>query len=61
MAPTNRQVILDGTSIYRLDGNKIAEGYANWNLASMMLQLGVIKLPEQARVGASHEATQGTR
>jgi steroid delta-isomerase-like uncharacterized protein len=50
MQPTNRKVIVDGTSIYRLEGSKIAEAYANWNLASMMQQLGVIELPKEARV-----------
>jgi steroid delta-isomerase-like uncharacterized protein len=50
MQPTNRKVIVDGTSIYRLEGSKIAEAYANWNLASMMQQLGVVELPKEARV-----------
>ncbi len=62
MQPTNRQVNLDGTSIYRLEGSKIAEAYANWNLATMMQQLGVIELPNEARAGGqyaeSHESRQ---
>jgi steroid delta-isomerase-like uncharacterized protein len=58
MPPTNRKVTVDGTSIYRLDGGQIAEAYANWNLATMMQQLGVTELPEEARVGAKYGAWQ---
>jgi steroid delta-isomerase-like uncharacterized protein len=60
MQPTNRQVNLNGTSIYRLEGSKIAEEYANWNLASMMQQLGVVEIPKEARVSTNYEAVQGT-
>jgi steroid delta-isomerase-like uncharacterized protein len=48
MQPTQRKVTVDGTSIYRLEGSKIAESHANWNLASMMAQLGVIEVPKEA-------------
>ncbi len=41
MAPTNRKAIVSGTSIYKLDGSKITEEWAHWNLMSMMEQLGV--------------------
>ena len=54
MQPTNRKVTVEGTSIYRLEGSKIAEGHANWNLASMMEQ------PESSRFQKKYEATQGT-
>lgn len=57
MQPTNRKVTIDGTSIYRVEGSKITEAYANWNLASMMAQLGVIEVPREAMSGA----TQGSR
>jgi steroid delta-isomerase-like uncharacterized protein len=57
MPPTNCKVTVDGTSIYRLEGAQIAEAHANWNLASMMQQLGVTEIPEEARV----EATYGVR
>ena len=59
MQPTNRQVNLDGASIYRLEGSKIAEEYANWNLASMMQQLGVVEIPNEARVNTHYAAAQG--
>ena len=52
MQPTQRKVTIDGTSIYRLEGEKIAESYANWNLATMMAQLGVAEVPKEALVGA---------
>jgi steroid delta-isomerase-like uncharacterized protein len=58
MQPTNRKVTIDGTSIYRIEGAKIAESHANWNLASMMQQIGVIEIPEEVRVGARHDARQ---
>lgn len=51
MQPTQRKVTIDGTSIYRLDGSKIAESHANWNLASMMAQLGVAEVPREAMTG----------
>ncbi len=52
MQPTNRKVTVDGTSIYRLEGLKISESHANWNLATMMAQLGVIEVPKEALSGA---------
>ena len=54
--PTNRKVTINGTSIYRLERSKIVEGYANWNLASMMAQLGVVSLPKEAMSEAYKEA-----
>jgi steroid delta-isomerase-like uncharacterized protein len=52
MQPTQRKVTVDGTSIFRLEGSKIAESHANWNLATMMMQLGVIQVPKEAMSGA---------
>jgi hypothetical protein len=43
-------VTIDGTHICRLEGLKIAEAHANWNLATMMAQLGVIEVPKEASV-----------
>ena len=56
MQPTNRKVTVDGTSIYRLEGSRIAESHANWNLATMMAQLGVIEVPKEVLSGATHES-----
>jgi steroid delta-isomerase-like uncharacterized protein len=61
MQPTNQKFSVDGTSIYRLENSKIAEGYANWNLATMMQQLGVIEIPKEARSGSGHESRQEVR
>ena len=61
MQPTNRKVTIDGTSIYRLEGSKIAEAHANWNLATMMAQLGVIEVPKEARGDAKQESRQETK
>jgi len=56
MQPTQRKVTVDGTSIYRLEGSKIAESHANWNLATMMAQLGIIEVPKEAMSGARQES-----
>ncbi|MGD0734755.1 MAG: ester cyclase [Terracidiphilus sp.] len=58
MPPTNRKVSIDGTSIYRIEGARIAEAHANWNLASMMQQIGVMEIPAEARVESRHDARQ---
>jgi steroid delta-isomerase-like uncharacterized protein len=39
--PTNRKASVTGTSIFRIEGGKIAEQWVDWNLMSMMEQLGV--------------------
>ena len=41
MQPTNKQATVSGTSIYRIDKGKIAEVWVDWNLMTMMEQLGV--------------------
>ena len=41
MRPTNRNATVSGTSIFRLDGSMIVEQWADWNLMSLMDQLGV--------------------
>ena len=53
MQPTQRKATIDGTSIYRLDGSKVVESHANWNLASLMAQLGVAEVPKEAMAGAA--------
>lgn len=62
MQPTNRRCTLDGTSIYRLENSKIVEEYANWNLATMMQQLGVVEIPKEVRsesMGSKQEVKAG--
>src|SRR5260370_30675964 len=41
MPPTNKKASVTGTSIYRIEGSKIAEVWSNWNLMSLMEQLGI--------------------
>jgi steroid delta-isomerase-like uncharacterized protein len=41
MQPTNKHATVSGTSIYRIDKGKIAEEWVDWNLMTMMEQLGV--------------------
>jgi steroid delta-isomerase-like uncharacterized protein len=58
MPPTDRKVTIDGTSIYRVEGSKIAETHANWNLATMMTQLGVFEVPKEMRGEVKQESKQ---
>ena len=52
MQPTQRTCTIDGTSIFRLEGTKIAESHAYWNVASMMAQLGVTQVPKEVMSSA---------
>jgi steroid delta-isomerase-like uncharacterized protein len=49
MPATNKKAAVTGTSIYRLEGSKIAESWANWNLMSMMEQLGISSAPQEQK------------
>jgi steroid delta-isomerase-like uncharacterized protein len=58
MQPTNKKANVSGTSIYRVENSKIVESWANWNLMSMMQQLGVAQAPqEQASKSTGAKAT----
>jgi steroid delta-isomerase-like uncharacterized protein len=46
MQPTNRPCNVSGTSIYRMDGGKIVEHWADWNVMTLMEQLGVSAPPK---------------
>jgi len=46
MMPTNKKATVSGTSIYRIEGSKIVEAWADWNLMTMMEQLGVSTAPQ---------------
>src|SRR5258707_14518288 len=52
MPPTNKKASVTGTSIYRIEGSKIDEAWASWNLMSMMEQLGIAAAP-QAQANAT--------
>jgi steroid delta-isomerase-like uncharacterized protein len=41
LAPTNKRATLSGTSIFRIRNSKIVEQWSDWNLMSLMEQLGV--------------------
>jgi steroid delta-isomerase-like uncharacterized protein len=41
MPATNKKATVTGTSIFRIEGSRIAEVWSNWNLMSMMEQLGI--------------------
>jgi steroid delta-isomerase-like uncharacterized protein len=41
MPPTNVNALIAGTSIYRMEDGKIAEQWVNWNLMSLIEQLGL--------------------
>jgi steroid delta-isomerase-like uncharacterized protein len=63
MQPTNRKADVSGTSIYRIDGGRITEVWAHWNLMSMMEQLGVsaaAKTDQTAQAGANQGAAEQT-
>ena len=45
MQPTNRQCTVSGTSISKIEGGKIIEHWADWNVMTLMEQLGVIAAP----------------
>jgi steroid delta-isomerase-like uncharacterized protein len=41
LQPTNRTCTVSGTSIFRIEGGKIVELWADWNVMTLMEQLGV--------------------
>jgi steroid delta-isomerase-like uncharacterized protein len=59
MAPTNKPVTVSGTSIFRIENGKIAEQWADWNLMSLMEQLGVAATPQaEATVPAKQPGSE---
>ncbi len=45
LQPTNRRAVVSGTSIFRIKDSKIVEQWSDWNLMSLLEQLGVAALP----------------
>ena len=45
LAPTNRTATISGTSIHRIEGGKIVEQWSDWNLMTLMEQLGLSATP----------------
>jgi steroid delta-isomerase-like uncharacterized protein len=58
MPPTGRKTSVSGTSIHKLEGGKIVEEWAHWNLMSMMEQLGIAT---PARTESTQPAEAGPR
>jgi len=52
MQPTQRKCTVEGTTIYRIEGGKIAEAHSYWNVASLMAQLGMTAVPKETMAGA---------
>ena len=46
LAPSHRKATVSGTSIYRIRNNKIVEQWADWNLLTLLDQLGVATTPK---------------
>ena len=46
MPPTNKKATVSGTSIFRIDNGKIVEQWSDWNLMSLMEQLGLAATPK---------------
>jgi steroid delta-isomerase-like uncharacterized protein len=46
MQPTNRSATISGTTIFRMEGSKIVEQWSDWNLMSLLEQLGVTAAPK---------------
>ena len=46
MAPTNKKAAVSGTSIFKIENKKITEQWSDWNLMSLMEQLGVSMAPK---------------
>jgi len=46
MGATNRAATVSGTSIYRIEKGKIGEMWSDWNLLTLLSQLGLATIPE---------------
>jgi len=41
LPPTRKHITLNGTSIFRIDGGKIIEHWVDWNVVTLLQQLGI--------------------
>lgn len=57
MPATNKTATVSGTSIYRIENGKIAEAWSDWNLLSLMEQLG-LAAPARAEQAYKQERPQ---
>ena len=58
MGPTNRAATATGTSIYRIENGKIAEVWVDWNLLTLLDQLGLAAAPAMAGQGSSEKQSR---
>jgi hypothetical protein len=56
MPPTNKEASVTGISISRIEGSKIAEMWSNWNLMTLMEQLGIAMAPKGQASAMDSEA-----
>jgi steroid delta-isomerase-like uncharacterized protein len=56
MPATNRKATVSGTTINRIEGGKIVEQWSDWNLMSLMEQLGVSSVPKAEATAPKAEA-----
>jgi steroid delta-isomerase-like uncharacterized protein len=47
---TDRTATVSGTTIFRIEDGKMVEQWSDWNLMTLMGQLGITKIPQQAEV-----------
>jgi len=58
LAPTNKKATVSGTSIFRIQNSKIAEQWSDWNLMSLMEQLGItMAAPAQSNAAKAESKT----
>ena len=50
IAPTGKQISINGISIVRFAGGKMVEGWVNWDALGLMQQLGAVPEVEKAKV-----------
>jgi hypothetical protein len=55
LPPTNRMATVSGTSINRIEGGKIVEQWSDWNLMTLMEQLGVSTAPNAVAMANKSE------
>lgn len=46
LSPTHRKAAVSGTSIYHIKNNKISQEWSDWNLLTLLDQLGVATTPK---------------
>ena len=52
MAPTNKPCTVSGTTIFKFDNGKVTEQWSDWNLLTMLEQLGISTTPKTEKVPA---------